>query len=189
MKIVPEEPGGAKNVRSGTCVYSDGHDAGCFTSLVSGLSKSTSSADNEPGRASHVYESENDQDFSFLLTAQGGLKGTSKPVFYRVIWNENFLFPVQNGTSLTKDLLTKLTYCMSFQYGTATKSPRLVPVLKYGARLANTVLGYIDYLSARQAPIRLDLEDHEEPTMFEANGDPSILPRFSKMSFRPHLSA
>lgn len=81
----------------------------------------------------------------FLLTAQQGLKGTSKPVFYRVVLNENLRYrPDGNptvATALTKEKLQKLVYLMSFQYGTATKAVRRVPVVGYSKRLAEIVLG------------------------------------------------
>jgi hypothetical protein len=64
----------------------------------------------------------NDEDgsFSFLLTAQGGLKGTSKPMFYRCIVNENREIPVrftgrQGITGLDSDSLISLAYDLSYQ--------------------------------------------------------------------------
>ena len=45
-------------------------------------------------------------DSGFLLTSQGGLKGTSKPIKYRFIQNDEYL---KNG------LLENLTYQMAFQ--------------------------------------------------------------------------
>lgn len=48
-------------------------------------------------------------EFSFLLTAQGGLKGTSKPMLYTCLVNENL------STGLDKAALTQLTYDLSFQ--------------------------------------------------------------------------
>ena len=47
-----------------------------------------------------------DDQFDFLLTPQGGLKGTSKPMYYRVLTNEN---------KLSRDDLHNLVYCMAFQ--------------------------------------------------------------------------
>ena len=60
---------------------------------------------------------------SFLLTAHGGLKGTSKPVLYRTLLNENEMHrPSSAGaTQLTQEKLQRLIYHMSFQYTTATK--------------------------------------------------------------------
>jgi len=60
-------------------------------------------------------------------------------VLYRTLWNENIVFrpkPSDQATALTSDKLQSLTYMMSYTYATATKSPRLVPVLLYSSRLA-----------------------------------------------------
>ena len=61
-----------------------------------------------------------DDSFSFLLTAQGGLKGTSKPMFYRCILNQNKMPPMQfhndpNVTGIDKDAIIRLTYDLSYQ--------------------------------------------------------------------------
>ena len=48
-------------------------------------------------------------EFSFLLTAQGGLKGTSKPMLYTCLVNENL------SSGLDKAKLKSLTYDLSFQ--------------------------------------------------------------------------
>ena len=60
---------------------------------------------------------------SFLLTAHGGLKGTSKPVLYRTLLNENEMHRPSSDaeTPLTQEELQRLIYHMSFQYTTATK--------------------------------------------------------------------
>lgn len=71
----------------------------------------------------------------FLLTAQGGLKGTSKPVFYRPLVNEN--------PSLNRDVLESVVYGLSFYYGTATKAPRRLSVVQYSKRLAEQFLAYL----------------------------------------------
>ena len=55
-----------------------------------------------------------DSSDDFLLTAQGGLKGTSKPIFYRVRLNENKVWGPKGATPLTKDNLKGFTYKMSF---------------------------------------------------------------------------
>jgi hypothetical protein len=86
-------------------------------------------------------------DFLFLSLhcLARGLKGTSKAVYYRVLCNENYVFrPLGQASPLTKDVLQKLTYYMSFDYATATKAPRLIPVLLYSARLANVAMGYLN---------------------------------------------
>lgn len=76
-----------------------------------------------------------------------GLKGTSKPVHYRCIHNENYLFKKKKNLQclqLTADVLKDLTFGLSFQYGTATKATRSIAVLQYADRLANAALGYSD---------------------------------------------
>ena len=72
------------------------------------------------------------------------IPGTSKPVYYRVLLNENF--SPNGGTPLSSDVLQRITYHMTFQYGTATKAVRSVPVVYYSSRLANVGMGYINYL-------------------------------------------
>ena len=79
--------------------------------------------------------------------------GTSKPVYYRVLLNENYVAKV--GTPLTSDILQCVTYHMTFQYGTATKSVRSVPVVYYSSRLANMGLSYVGHLQGQQEMIGL----------------------------------
>lgn len=65
-----------------------------------------------------LFSDQSDSSFDFLLTAQGGLKGTSKPVYYRVLINENSVFKVKGfpqATQLTKQTIEKMTYHMAFQ--------------------------------------------------------------------------
>jgi eukaryotic translation initiation factor 2C len=73
-------------------------------------------------------------DSSYYLVAQGGLKGTSKPVKHIVIINENEC-PVET--------LKNLTYQMCYKYPTATKAVREVPLIKYAKKLANQVFSSI----------------------------------------------
>lgn len=84
---------------------------------------------------------------SFLLTAQGGLKGTSKPVLYRTLSNENENHRPSNeaATPLTREKLERLIYHMSFQYTTATKAVRLPPVIGYSKKSADIMMMYINY--------------------------------------------
>lgn len=100
------------------------------------------------------YKLEEGGSFSFLLTAQGGLKGTSKPMYYRCILNENERPPMRfandtskNLTGLDKSSMHELVYGLAFQYGSATKSPRKVPVLLNSEKLANRAINYGPYLS------------------------------------------
>jgi hypothetical protein len=72
----------------------------------------------------------------FLLTAQGGLKGTSKAVFYRTLVNENH-------AALTTEVLPTVVYGLSFNYGTATKATRRLSVTQYSKRLAEQFLSYL----------------------------------------------
>jgi hypothetical protein len=57
---------------------------------------------------------------SYYLIAQGGLKGTSKPVKHIVILNENENV-VKGRNGLTLQNLMNCTYQMCFKYPTATK--------------------------------------------------------------------
>ncbi len=120
IRIVPDEQGKgngrANNVPSGTCV-------------------------------DHTIVSSSEGNPNFLLIPQHGLKGTSKAVYYKVLVNENSIVPkhlLGRGTELTAEILQKLTFAMSFQYGTATKSVRHVPVVLYSKRLAEQMIGYVN---------------------------------------------
>ena len=98
-----------------------------------------------------LYGEPGGRGYDFLLIAHGSGKGTSKPVHYRMILNENAAHVPAHvrgvgGSKLTKEKLELATYAMSFQYSTATKAVRLVPVLYYSTRCAETVLKYIRYL-------------------------------------------
>jgi eukaryotic translation initiation factor 2C len=83
-------------------------------------------------------------DSSYYLIAQGGLKGTSKPVKHIVIINENES-PV-DGIGLTLLNLTNLANQMCYKYPTATKAVREVPAIKYAKKLANQVFSSIRFL-------------------------------------------
>ena len=103
VQIVPSrEDNGHANVMSGTCV----NDERIMHYFVR-LQPEVDSADD-------VRVDEPCSDF--LLTAQRGLKGTSKPVFYRVILNENLYCrphasSARNATSaLTRDVLQSLAF-------------------------------------------------------------------------------
>ena len=90
------------------------------------------------------------ESFDHLLTAQGGMKGTSKPIYYRVLLNENAFWGPHDGTGevtpLTKENLELCTYHMSLKYPTATKATREIPAVKYAKRVANQVLSGLKYL-------------------------------------------
>ena len=96
IKVVPEDPQNSvkNNVHSGAVL------SGEQLQILSGTGLNAS---------------------SFLLTAHGGLKGTSKPVLYRTLLNENERPSDEDETPLTQENLEHLIYHMSFQYTTATK--------------------------------------------------------------------
>jgi eukaryotic translation initiation factor 2C len=106
-KIVParretNHRGKITNVPSGTVV-----DSPDIMSFQNGLALSTG---------------ERSEGFDFFLTSQGGLKGTSKAMMYRVLVNDNFdRVPMglqamgRQCTPLTREKLYKMTYFMAFQ--------------------------------------------------------------------------
>ena len=68
-------------------------------------------------------------------------------MYYRVILNENAVWrPNDKCSPLTKNKLQLCTYHQSFQYGTATKTVRAVPVVHYSHRVADQFMGYVNYL-------------------------------------------
>jgi len=94
----------------------------------------------------YVFYREFDIPEIFLFT----LFSVGKPVYYRVVLNENAVWkPNAVCTSLTKEMLEICTYHQSYQYGTATKAVRAVPVVAYSMRIANLFMGFKDYLIAR----------------------------------------
>lgn len=120
VKIVPSDRNaGEKNVFSGTCVDEQVIDNLAGMSLHGNDRTSISDMQNR----GYLYSEPEGSGYDFLLTAHGGLKGTSKPVQYRIILNENAVFRPNNpnATPLTKSKLEQATYEMSFQYSTATK--------------------------------------------------------------------
>jgi hypothetical protein len=84
---------------------------------------------------------------SFYLIAQGGLKGTSKPVKHIVFLNENES-PSQGRSGLTIENLMNLVYQLCWNYPTATKAVRELPPIKYAKRLGNQVLSSMNCLEA-----------------------------------------
>uniref|UniRef100_A0A7S4IPA8 Piwi domain-containing protein n=2 Tax=Odontella aurita TaxID=265563 RepID=A0A7S4IPA8_9STRA len=140
IKIVPREEsdGNRGNVWSGTCVDK---------TIVRSKESFSIPSDFAPSKKVALFSGINDSGRDFVLIAQGGMKGTSKPVKFSVFPNENLCYRNSDGTTpLTKELLEDVTYQTSFQYGTATKAVRLVPVLYYSKRLAELGIGYINYL-------------------------------------------
>jgi hypothetical protein len=87
VRIVPDElvragrRGNVLNVPSGTCVDHT------ITPYVDGENSAVEwpdHADQSSGDI-QIFEQRNSAGFDFFLTAQGGLKGTSKPIQYRVV--------------------------------------------------------------------------------------------------------
>ena len=86
IRIVPAEArtGKKNNVLSGTCLdhtvtpYLDGKNL-----AAPELPADSDRMSDEP--EPKVFSNPNSTGFDFLLTAHGGLKGTSKPIFYRVV--------------------------------------------------------------------------------------------------------
>jgi len=122
IKICPATQDDAvkNNVPSGTCVD---HTIVHFTELTLSDDKEQLENMNISDRRFPMSD-DTPSSYDFILTAHGGLKGTSKPVYYRVLLNDNLsIKPLgsDHGTPLTKFELEKMTYHMSFQYGTATK--------------------------------------------------------------------
>lgn len=73
------------------------------------------------------------------MIAQGGLKGTSKPVKHIVHLNENEI-PTGGFMGLTVQNLIQLSYQMCLKYPTATKAVRELPIIKYAKKAGNQVL-------------------------------------------------
>jgi eukaryotic translation initiation factor 2C len=153
----------SNNVPSGTCVTD--------SRAISMSSLNAVEMNSQSGMSQPESTVENTMDF--LLVPQGGLKGTSRPVYYRCLLNE---------TKLTRSLLKNLTYQFSFQYGTATKSVRNVPVLQYGVRLANTILSYL-------GNVPMDESKHVLHETFLPSRDENGVPDRNWVPFRPHISA
>ena len=158
-KIVPDlDPnakGGNRNVPSGTVIDS------MITSFRNGMKLSTENVVPIKGRSfrrtttitsqiSPGFNMNRDKGgYDFYLIPQAGRIGTSRPVHYRVLLNENSINkPIgftkqgqqQHGmataTELTRDNLENLTYSMSFLYGSAACAPRKIPILRYSEKLA-----------------------------------------------------
>ena len=85
IRIVPAEtkPGknglGILNVPSGTCLDDE------VTPHLDAENKATEWPGANTVKKGQIFEDRNSDGFDFLLTAHGGLKGTSKPIFYRTV--------------------------------------------------------------------------------------------------------
>mmetsp|Transcript_54669 Transcript_54669/g.116166 ORF Transcript_54669/g.116166 Transcript_54669/m.116166 type:complete len:211 (-) Transcript_54669:130-762(-) len=138
---------------------------------------------------------------SFYLIAQGGMKGTSKPVKYIVHQNEN-ANPDGRHCGLTMQNLINLTNQMCWKYPSATKAVRELPVIKYAKKLGNQVLASLPCLEAGchwfGKDIRLvcpaeDAGTEEETRSFlEMRNSGGVVHRqynIVHMPFRNHLAA
>lgn len=156
------------NVPSGTCVT----DSRVISQIIdaSGM---------------QVYEGGANRDF--ILIPQHGLKGTSKPVYYRVL---------KLGIDGSQQNIRDVTYSLSFRYATATKAPRLPAVLLYSQRVAGVILSCLPELQRRREP-----GDEDESQFHEANahgyfsrdpnsGDHMVFTHVEgPTAFHPHLLA
>jgi len=150
-RVVPTTANDGKQVgRGGTNVYSG---TVVDDELVLELGTLLCISENETARIRElnqpnktVFNSQSNSSDDFLLTAQGGLKGTSKPVYYRVRLNENACWGPAKCTALTRENLMNLSYQMCHKYGSASKSVRELPVIKYAKKLGNQVLSGLKYL-------------------------------------------
>jgi hypothetical protein len=107
IRIVPAQEMMTKrntvlNVPSGTCLDHT------VTPFLDGLNLSAPLPENDripDDPIPLVFSNPTSSGFDFLLTAHGGLKGTSKPIFYRVV--SPFLFYVDSCCRGTN------SYCLS----------------------------------------------------------------------------
>lgn len=106
------------NVPSGTCVT----DSRVISNIID-------------GSGVQVFEGGWNRDF--ILVPQHGLKGTSKPVYYRVL---------KLGIDGSQENIRDVTYSLSFRYATATKAPRLPAVILYSQRIAGVILACLPEL-------------------------------------------
>lgn len=90
IRIVPEvaieKPGRGRswyNVPSGTCVDHT------ISSYLDGENTAVSWPEDGRLEPMQIFENRDSKGFDFALTAHGGLKGTSKPVLYRVVSSAN----------------------------------------------------------------------------------------------------
>ena len=110
---------------------------------------------------------------------------------YYVQFTNNYILLLRagpNSTPLTKEQLQIATYFQSYQYGTATKAVRGIPVIYYSTRLANMCMGYVNYLrgkkesylpSDRDTPlVNYELKDDEEEKYLPKGRDGVPLDRF-----------
>jgi eukaryotic translation initiation factor 2C len=176
IKIVPENPEvdgvrgkGVFNVPSGSCI--DDVIIDSPPENVYGEIDKDRMRLNNPNKVTCFSEPGSD-GFDFILVAHGSGLGTSKPVHYRVLLNENAVLKAnENCTPLTRDILEILTNQMSYQYSTASKAIRMVPVVYYGSRLAMMTNKYLHYLESHDELGKLEVEMSRLLGIEEQNGD------------------
>ncbi|GAX27008.1 hypothetical protein FisN_9Lh322 [Fistulifera solaris] len=133
------------NVPSGTCVT----DPRAISQIITG-----SDGSNESSTLKRA-----ERNYDFILVPQQGLKGTSKPVYYRVL---------KLGISGSQQAIKDVTYSLSFRYATATKVPRLPAVLLYSQRIAGVILACLPELK----------DPFEGRAMFDGGNDYDYFRRF-----------
>jgi len=79
VRLVPVGRDSTENVPSGTCV----DDAILMSPIGTTLAPSSTPPEGSPMQ---LFRNADDDRFDFFLIPQGGLKGTSKAVYYRVLW-------------------------------------------------------------------------------------------------------
>eukprot|EP00527_Entomoneis_sp_CCMP2396_P000045 CAMPEP_0198152174 /NCGR_PEP_ID=MMETSP1443-20131203/58745_1 /TAXON_ID=186043 /ORGANISM="Entomoneis sp., Strain CCMP2396" /LENGTH=427 /DNA_ID=CAMNT_0043818103 /DNA_START=60 /DNA_END=1343 /DNA_ORIENTATION=- len=201
------------NVPSGTCVDSK--------KLLLPLDASFRVADIElrkrvtDNKELFMFTTPEVDNQDFFLVANGGLKGTSKGVHYRVIWNENYVMGdacLEGKVSqLTGEKLQRLLFALSFIYGKATKAPRDSALVRTASQLANTILSSMSSLGQdiniffdRRVATGVDGGPETEIYILKNKGD-SLIPSFGPLhswiddsgneaqfpgdAFRPHVVA
>jgi Piwi domain len=114
-----------------------------------------------------------------MFCSSSGLKGTSKPVLYRTLWNENFCFTPASARASPLDgyILEQLTYNQSYQYGTATKAIRLPAVVLYSNRLAMLSVSLLSYLFDQNIPNAFESLNEEDGGVYRRkHGDAAVFP-------------
>jgi hypothetical protein len=122
IRIVPADRANKKNVPSGTSVDSrelllpQNPEAQLYErALRDGIDMGGRDRDGI-----ELFEIKNDSSSDFFLIPQGGIKGTWNGVYYRVIMNKNGVLRNKialTASVLTKDILQRLIYSLSFIYG------------------------------------------------------------------------
>jgi eukaryotic translation initiation factor 2C len=87
-------------------------------------------------RAGTVIDSDvtNARNYDFYLFSHNGIQGTSRPVRYTVLYDDNNMAP---------DALQSLTYNMCFTYARCTRTVSVVPVAYYADLLAARGRAYL----------------------------------------------